>query len=76
MAFQALYIWLRHTLYTVKLSTLDHDEPGLEHGQGLVEYALLLIMVGVIVTGMLIVIGPTLANFFQNVVEQFRELNP
>jgi pilus assembly protein Flp/PilA len=42
-----------------------------EVGQGLVEYALILILVGVIVMGMLVVLGPMIGNMFSNIVSNF-----
>lgn len=40
-----------------------------EEGQGLVEYALILVMVAVVVIVVLIVMGPAIGNLFSNVVE-------
>lgn len=37
-------------------------------GQGLVEYALILVLVGVVVVGTLLVLGPTVGNVFSNVL--------
>ncbi len=37
-----------------------------EHGQGLVEYALLLVLVSLIVIAVLLILGPTIGNFFSN----------
>ncbi len=39
-----------------------------ERGQGLVEYALILILVALIVIVTLALLGPALSNLFQNVV--------
>ncbi len=40
-----------------------------ETGQGLVEYALILIMVAVIVIVILALLGPAIGNIFSNVME-------
>ena len=39
-----------------------------QNGQGLVEYALILIMVAIIVFGILMLLGPVIGNVFSNVV--------
>jgi pilus assembly protein Flp/PilA len=39
-----------------------------QNGQGLVEYALILIMVAIIVFGILLLLGPVIGNVFSNVV--------
>lgn len=39
-----------------------------EEGQGLVEYALILVLVAVVVIVILAVLGPTIGNTFSNVV--------
>jgi pilus assembly protein Flp/PilA len=45
------------------------DIPRVAHkGQGLLEYALILILVAVIVLAILAVLGPRLGNMFSNVV--------
>lgn len=40
-----------------------------EEGQGLVEYALILILVAVVVIVILAVLGPAIGNIFSNVVK-------
>jgi len=40
-----------------------------EEGQGLVEYALILIMVAIVVIVVLIVLGPIIGNTFSNVIQ-------
>jgi pilus assembly protein Flp/PilA len=37
-----------------------------EHGQGLVEYALLLVLVSLIVISVLLILGPIIGNVFSN----------
>lgn len=41
-----------------------------ERGQGLVEYALILILVAMIVLLVLAILGPAVGNLFSNIVEQ------
>jgi len=40
-----------------------------EKGQGLVEYALILVLVAVVVIVILAILGPTIGNVFSNIVE-------
>lgn len=39
-----------------------------EKGQGLVEYALILVLVAVVVIGILVVLGPAIGKVFSNIV--------
>ena len=39
-----------------------------EKGQGLVEYALILVLVAIVVIAILAILGPTIGNVFSNVV--------
>jgi pilus assembly protein Flp/PilA len=39
-----------------------------EEGQGLVEYALILVLVAVIVIVVLTILGPTIGNVFSNII--------
>jgi pilus assembly protein Flp/PilA len=39
-----------------------------EEGQGLVEYALILVLVAIVVIVILAVLGPTIGNIFSNIV--------
>jgi pilus assembly protein Flp/PilA len=39
-----------------------------EKGQGLVEYALILVLVAVVVIAVLTVLGPTIGNIFSNIM--------
>ena len=39
-----------------------------ERGQGLVEYALILILVALVVIAVLALLGPAIRNIFQNIV--------
>jgi pilus assembly protein Flp/PilA len=40
-----------------------------EKGQGLVEYALILVLIAVVVIAILALLGPAIANIFQNIVK-------
>lgn len=40
-----------------------------EKGQGLVEYALILVLVAIVVIVILAVLGPTIGNVFSNIVD-------
>ncbi len=42
-----------------------------EEGQGLVEYAMILVLVAVVVLLVLALLGPAVGNVFSNVVENF-----
>jgi pilus assembly protein Flp/PilA len=42
--------------------------PPREQGQGLLEYALILILVAIIVVAILLLLGPVIGNLFSNVV--------
>ena len=41
-----------------------------EEGQGLVEYALILVLVAIVVIVILALLGPAIANIFSNIVNQ------
>ncbi|MFQ6100490.1 MAG: Flp family type IVb pilin [Anaerolineae bacterium] len=40
-----------------------------EEGQGLVEYALILVLVAIVVIVVLSLLGPTIGNIFSNIVD-------
>jgi len=40
-----------------------------EEGQGLVEYALILVLVAIVVIVILAILGPTIGNIFSNIVQ-------
>jgi len=40
-----------------------------EKGQGLVEYALILVLVAIVVIVVLAVLGPSIADIFQNIID-------
>lgn len=39
-----------------------------EKGQGLVEYALILVLVSIVVIVVLAIMGPSISNIFQNII--------
>jgi len=39
-----------------------------EEGQGLVEYALILVLVAIVVIAILLLLGPIIGNIFSNVI--------
>ena len=41
-----------------------------EKGQGLVEYALILVLIAVVVIAILVVLGPQIANVFSDINDQ------
>ncbi|HSS95534.1 MAG TPA: hypothetical protein VLK33_00810 [Terriglobales bacterium] len=41
-----------------------------EEGQGLVEYALILVMVAMVVIIILALLGPTIGNVFSNIIKK------
>jgi pilus assembly protein Flp/PilA len=42
-----------------------------QEGQGLVEYALILVLVAVVVIAVLLFLGPVIGNVFSRIVEAF-----
>lgn len=74
MVLQVILFWLRDLL-----NRRGVDLPGrslrrvdeAQVGQGLVEYALIIVLVGVVVMAMMIVLGPAIANMYRNVIAQF-----
>ena len=40
----------------------------LEKGQGIVEYALILVLIAIVVIGILIILGPIIGNIFSTIV--------
>ncbi len=39
-----------------------------EEGQGLVEYALILVLVAIVVIAILLLLGPVIGNIFSNII--------
>ena len=40
-----------------------------EEGQGLVEYALILVLVAIVVIAVLVILGPVVGNLYSNIVQ-------
>lgn len=64
MLWQLITGWMNYT--KVHVSYLVGDD---ERGQGLVEYALVLVMVSLVMVLLLTVLGPGIQNIYRNVVE-------
>ena len=47
--------------------------PNNEEGQGLVEYALILVLVAVVVIIVLIILGPIVGNVFSDIINGFNQ---
>ena len=43
-----------------------------EEGQGLTEYALILVLVSVVVIGVLLLVGPIIGNIFSSIVSKLQ----
>ena len=41
-----------------------------EEGQGLVEYALILLMVAIVVIAILVILGPVVGNVYSNIIRE------
>ncbi len=55
-----LWLWLK--------SFLPLLLPPRDKGQGLVEYALILVLVAIVVIAILLILGPVVGNVFSNIV--------
>jgi len=60
-------------LYNEAIRFLGREVKGMlflprEEGQGLVEYALILVLVAIVVIVILALLGPAIANIFSNIV--------
>jgi pilus assembly protein Flp/PilA len=76
MWYQMLYIRLHQLINGVIHYLFDADDNNKEAdiGQGLVEYAMLLMLVGVIVMGMLTILGAAVGNMFQNIIDHINNI--
>jgi pilus assembly protein Flp/PilA len=59
---------LIHNVFGWLNNLLEHDERDEEDGQGLVEYALILVMVAAVVLAIAAVLGPGIGNIYSNLV--------
>ena len=41
-----------------------------EEGQGLVEYALILLLVAIVVIAILVMLGPVVGNLYSNIIQE------
>lgn len=69
--------WLSHTISLIlnaetSVNSSNDDYQTAQSGQGLVEYALILILVAVAVVALLIILGPAIGNMYQNILELVR----
>lgn len=74
MLVHTLLHWLSHMLGTAGVhhpGDMPRESGNPEAGQGLVEYALIIILVGMVVVAMLFVLGPAISNMYQNIIAQF-----
>ncbi len=55
-------------IFIVRRLQLYLQSPHWRSGQGLVEYALLLIMVAVVMVALILILGPGLSNVYANIV--------
>ena len=69
MILQTVLMWLYRARDALTGDDSPVDELGEEQGQGLVEYALILVLVSVAVIALLTILGPTLSNMFRNIVD-------
>jgi pilus assembly protein Flp/PilA len=52
----------------------DHKNNRLTRGQGLVEYALILVLVAIVVIAALIILGPILGNTFSTINQSLQNV--
>jgi pilus assembly protein Flp/PilA len=50
-----------------------HKLPPREEGQGLIEYALILVLVAIVVIAILLLLGPVVGNVFSNIVVRLQD---
>ena len=63
MLWQLVAGWLRYAKVYLNLQSDEMDV-----GQGLVEYAMILVMVSVVMVVLLTVLGPSIQNIFKNIL--------
>lgn len=73
MMLQTLLLWIHRTLDVINPFS-DESHSG-EEGQGLVEYALILVLVSMATLALLVIFGPTLANLFKNIVTTMQSVS-
>lgn len=68
MITKAFLMWLSHAQGVWNSYIPTPKQPERESGQGLVEYALIMVLVGVAATAILVTMGPTLGNLYENII--------
>lgn len=71
MVIQAFLIRLSQYTGTYIVPKLER-RASMEVGQGLVEYAMLMILVGLAVMALLVLLGPAIGNMFENIINNIR----
>lgn len=66
MMLQTMLFWINRTLETLGVHNTDGNLG--EEGQGLVEYALILVLVSLAALALLVLFGPALNNLFRNIL--------
>ncbi|MDX1990831.1 MAG: hypothetical protein SF029_00480 [bacterium] len=69
MLFQAFVTWLHTTFIAWNAATPEREPRQQETGQGLVEYALIIVFIGVVVMALLLVLGPSISNMYSNILD-------
>lgn len=72
MLLQRFLMWLSRTLYSLDAIPNDirsRSRARMNAGQGLVEYALILVFVGVTVMLVLVILGPSIGNMYRNILD-------
>ena len=64
-----MFFILFHVLNMIHLPQPKEDE----EGQGLVEYALILVFVAVVIILLLTILGPGIRNVYQNIINAMQE---
>ncbi len=73
MIIQTILTMLSHTYHLIlSVPETEDDTTSLETGQGLVEYALILILVAVTVVALLVILGPAMGNIYSNILSAIR----
>lgn len=62
-------IQLVQFVFTWTSTKLEKEGERAEVGQGLVEYALLIVFIGVLMMGVLMIIGPLVSNMFRTIYD-------
>ena len=67
---QAFIVFLRYCLNAIVAPLTSEDS---ESGQSLVEYALIMILIGVAAIVVMVVLGPAIGNMFENILVNVQE---